>query len=287
MKLDRAAAERQLANLAAALGTSTKDAAAGIYRAVGRIDDGGGAGARGRPRRRLSRASLFCLRRGWPVHACYVAELLESPVVIYPPLASVLSAFGTLVTPPRLDLGARSRACRRSMAARRCGLSPARRRRHGWPRRRRLPGRRHRLPLRRRHALLRPAERGHRLVRCRSARPARPGVDPRDLRGRVRRLYSMRLDVDVEVELAPDRHGRSASRDSAPSSAPAPRGRRPPARPASTAATSTRRCTAGACWPKVSTIAGPAIIEERETTIVILPGWREGRPDRMHMASRE
>jgi len=33
-----------------------------------------------------------------------VAELLESDTVIYPPLASVLSAFGTLVTPVRLDL---------------------------------------------------------------------------------------------------------------------------------------------------------------------------------------
>ena len=39
-----------------------------------------------------------------PVHACHVAELLDSSTVIYPPLASVLSAFGTLVTPLRLDL---------------------------------------------------------------------------------------------------------------------------------------------------------------------------------------
>tara|TARA_R110002049_G_scaffold172708_6_gene339520 strand:+ start:1588 stop:3669 length:2082 start_codon:yes stop_codon:yes gene_type:complete len=39
-----------------------------------------------------------------PVHACYVADLLDSGQVIYPPLASVLSAFGNLVTPVRLDL---------------------------------------------------------------------------------------------------------------------------------------------------------------------------------------
>ena len=39
-----------------------------------------------------------------PVHACMVAELTESPKVIYPPLASVLSAFGTLVTPAQIDL---------------------------------------------------------------------------------------------------------------------------------------------------------------------------------------
>ena len=38
------------------------------------------------------------------MHACYVADLLDSGQVIYPPLASVLSAFGNLVTPVRLDL---------------------------------------------------------------------------------------------------------------------------------------------------------------------------------------
>jgi|TARA_R110002051_G_scaffold217356_3_gene281357 N-methylhydantoinase A len=39
-----------------------------------------------------------------PVHACMVGELTESPKIIYPPLASVLSAFGTLVTPAQIDL---------------------------------------------------------------------------------------------------------------------------------------------------------------------------------------
>ncbi|CAN0550372.1 unnamed protein product, partial [Ectocarpus sp. 8 AP-2014] len=39
-----------------------------------------------------------------PVHACMVAELTEANKVIYPPLASVLSAFGTLVTPVQIDL---------------------------------------------------------------------------------------------------------------------------------------------------------------------------------------
>ena len=38
------------------------------------------------------------------MHACGVAELLESPRVIFPVNASVLSAFGTLVTPVRIDL---------------------------------------------------------------------------------------------------------------------------------------------------------------------------------------
>jgi N-methylhydantoinase A len=39
-----------------------------------------------------------------PVHACAVGELLQSAAVIFPPQASVLSAFGALVTPVRLDL---------------------------------------------------------------------------------------------------------------------------------------------------------------------------------------
>jgi N-methylhydantoinase A len=39
-----------------------------------------------------------------PVHACGVAELLDAPRVIFPSNASVLSAFGALVTPVRMDL---------------------------------------------------------------------------------------------------------------------------------------------------------------------------------------
>jgi N-methylhydantoinase A len=39
-----------------------------------------------------------------PVHACGVAELLESHHVVFPVNASVLSAFGTLVSPVRIDL---------------------------------------------------------------------------------------------------------------------------------------------------------------------------------------
>jgi N-methylhydantoinase A len=46
-----------------------------------------------------------------PVHACAVAELLDAPVVVFPAHASVLSAFGALVTPVRIDL-ARSHVSR-------------------------------------------------------------------------------------------------------------------------------------------------------------------------------
>jgi N-methylhydantoinase A len=47
---------------------------------------------------------LFAFGGAGPLHACGVAELLLSKSVIIPPQSSVLSAFGTLVTPVRLDL---------------------------------------------------------------------------------------------------------------------------------------------------------------------------------------
>jgi N-methylhydantoinase A len=104
MKLDLKGAEKQLAKLGKELGTSMRDVAAGIYRVVGESMT---AAARAHAVDRgidYRGAPLFAFGGAGPVHACYVAELLESPMVIYPPLASVLSAFGTLVTPPRLDL---------------------------------------------------------------------------------------------------------------------------------------------------------------------------------------
>ncbi|MEA3072309.1 MAG: N-methylhydantoinase, partial [Alphaproteobacteria bacterium] len=105
MKLDLPAAEKQLSQLAKALGTSLIETASGIYRVIGESMTAAArahAADRGIDYRGLP---LFAFGGAGPVHACYVAELLDSPVVIYPPLASVLSAFGTLVTPPRLDLG--------------------------------------------------------------------------------------------------------------------------------------------------------------------------------------
>src|SRR5947209_18179160 len=105
MKLDLPSAEKQLAALAQKLGTSVAETASGIYRVVGESMTAAArahAVDRGIDYRGLP---LFAFGGAGPVHACFVAELLESPVVIYPPLASVLSAFGTLVTPPRLDLG--------------------------------------------------------------------------------------------------------------------------------------------------------------------------------------
>jgi N-methylhydantoinase A len=104
MKLDRAAAERQIAALAAKLGTGLGETAAGIHRVVA---ESMASAARAHAADRgvdYRGVPLLAFGGAGPVHACSVAELLESPTVIFPPLASVLSAFGTLVTPARLDL---------------------------------------------------------------------------------------------------------------------------------------------------------------------------------------
>jgi N-methylhydantoinase A len=278
MKLDLAGAERQLAKLGENLGTATRDVAAGIYRVVGEsmtaaarahaVDRG--IDYRGVP--------LFAFGGAGPVHACNVAELLESPMVIYPPLASVLSAFGTLVTPPRLDLsqGALSR------------LSAL-----NWPDIDHVVTK-----------LAADATAGLASAGCKAAEITFQygadlryfgqqnevtvwfDTDPRRKHdaGWVRsvfesgyeKLYSLRLS-EVDVEIVSWRlvaTGPLASRDSkvALQSKPAaPAGRRSARFDGKDVATPVyaRRMLA-----QGQTIDGPAIIEERETTIIILPGWR-------------
>ena len=104
MPLDKPAAERAVDVLAAELGVSRPQAAAGIYRIVAEAMAGAArahATDRGVDHRGLP---LLAFGGAGPVHACAVGELLQSVAVIFPPQASVLSAFGALVTPVRLDL---------------------------------------------------------------------------------------------------------------------------------------------------------------------------------------
>jgi N-methylhydantoinase A len=104
MPLDRPAAEAAVDRLAARLGTSREQAAAGIFRIVAETMAGAArahATDRGVDHRGLP---LLAFGGAGPVHACAVGELLQSTAVIFPPQASVLSAFGSLVTPVRLDL---------------------------------------------------------------------------------------------------------------------------------------------------------------------------------------
>jgi N-methylhydantoinase A len=104
MALDLAATRRRLAELAATLGVTPAEAAAGIYRVVG--ETMAAATRTHALERGLDYRSMPMLAFGGagPLHACHVAELLGSTTVIVPPQASVLSAFGMLVTPVRYDL---------------------------------------------------------------------------------------------------------------------------------------------------------------------------------------
>jgi N-methylhydantoinase A len=104
MRLDRAAAEHAMKSLADGLGTTPVQASRGIYRVVTEAMASAArahATDRGVDYRGLP---LFAFGGAGPLHACGVAELLQSASVIVPPRSSVLSAFGTLVTPLRLDL---------------------------------------------------------------------------------------------------------------------------------------------------------------------------------------
>jgi N-methylhydantoinase A len=278
MKLDLAGAERQLAKLGESLGTGTRDVAAGIYRVVG---ESMSAAARAHAVDRgidYRGVPLFAFGGAGPVHACYVAELLESPMVIYPPLASVLSAFGTLVTPPRLDLsqGALSR------------LSAL-----DWPDIDAIVSK-----------LAADATAGLASAGCKATEITFQygadlryfgqqnevtvwfDTDPRNKHdtGWVRsvfedgyeKLYSLRLS-EVDVEIVSWRLvaiGPLASRDSkvALQSKPTPpAGRRSARFDGKDVATPVY---ARSMLAQGQTIDGPAIIEERETTIIILPGWR-------------
>ncbi|MDB5448503.1 MAG: hypothetical protein JWQ97_3820, partial [Phenylobacterium sp.] len=104
MPLDLPAAQAAMDRLAAELGVTREQTAAGIYRIVAETMAGAArahATDRGVDHRGLP---LLAFGGAGPVHACAVGELLQSTAVIFPPQASVLSAFGSLVTPVRLDL---------------------------------------------------------------------------------------------------------------------------------------------------------------------------------------
>ena len=104
MALDTNAMHQALVSVAVALGLSADDTAAGISELV---DQNMAAASRMHAVEQgvdLRGITLLAFGGAGPVHACGVAELLESPRVVFPVNASVLSAFGTLVTPVRIDL---------------------------------------------------------------------------------------------------------------------------------------------------------------------------------------
>ncbi len=104
MQLDLEGAQKAYDKLGEKLGLSREQAAWGVFEVVCEQMAAAtrthaterGIDYRGQP--------LLAFGGAGPVHACMVGELTESPKIIYPPLASVLSAFGTLVTPAQIDL---------------------------------------------------------------------------------------------------------------------------------------------------------------------------------------
>ncbi len=104
MPLDVDAAEQAVAKVAGVLDATVPDTAGGIQELVDQNMAAStrmhaverGADVRGTP--------LIAFGGAGPVHACGVAELLDAPQVVFPANASVLSAFGALVTPVRIDL---------------------------------------------------------------------------------------------------------------------------------------------------------------------------------------
>ena len=114
MKLDRAANERALSSVAEPLGLPLGDTAAGIHELVNQNMAAASRMHAVEQGEDLRGITVLAFGGAGPIHACGVAELLESKRVVFPTNASVLSAFGTLVTPVRIDL-ARSRV--RALAA--------------------------------------------------------------------------------------------------------------------------------------------------------------------------
>lgn len=277
MPLDRGRAERAIEGLARQLGVPVQDAAYGVFSVVG---ESMAAAARAHATDRgvdYRGLPLLAFGGAGPIHACYVADRLDSSRVIYPPRASVLSAVGTLVTPARLDL-ARGGLCRLGDI--------------DWDEAGRLL---QEMLAEGRHALVEagiaPAEIGYdfaadmRYVGQQTEVMVPLGGDPsREREGRGLRtrfeaayeaLYGVRLD-DMDVEVVSWRvaaHGRASAREFLSEPARAPGSPR-----------TTRRVTLDSRAMDVpvyergalaagQAVDGPVIVEERETTIFVLAGW--------------
>ena len=277
MKLDRAGAEAALGRLGASLGVDAMAAARGVFEVV--CEQMAGAARAHATDRGIDWRGLPMLAFGGagPVHACRVAELLDCTQVIFPPMASVLSAFGTLVSPVRLDLV-------RSALAPLASLD--------WNSVRALVGG---MAEEGRAALAEAGVPGEAAllelaVDCRyrgqqnEVTTALPlsvleQGDATALRAAFESgyeaLYGIRLpEVPVEVVT-----WRLAARGPLPAATPPP-----PADGAPSAPRTHRRVAVEPAAPELPVydrtalaigqrVVGPAIIEERETTLVVLRGW--------------
>ena len=295
MPLDASLAESATGEIAAQLDLSMIDTAAGIHEVV---NQNMAAAARMHGVEMgvdLRGVSVIAFGGAGPVHACGVADLLESDRVIFPVNASVLSAFGTLVSPVRIDLA-------RSLPRLIDGIDEAER-----------------------DALLDELRNEGRRVLSAAGVPDedvvfRYGVDARyagqgneitiwvgegeqwpatsdqiheAFETEYKRIYGMTIP-DVAIEGITWRLSASATTSAVEpdhavddaTGAPVPRGHRPMVfgrgqNPIDTPVYSRPDLGTGA------TFSGPAVVEERETTSVIRPGWNvEVAPDGSLIASR-
>ena len=295
MPLDAAAAHAATAPAAGGLGLSTVDTAAGIHEVV---NQNMAAAARMHAVEQgvdLRGVTILAFGGAGPVHACGVADLLESDRVIFPVNASVLSAFGTLVSPVRIDLA-------RSMPRLLDGVDVAER--DGLLDELRGEGRRvlsaAGVPaddVRFRYGLdARYSGQGNEItvwVGTGEAWSASEADVRSAFESEYRRIYGMTIpDVAIEavtwrlsayaekVQVRPDTGAIGEAGAAEPAS------RRPVVFARGVDAVEVpvyRRQDLGVG----AVFAGPAIVEERETTTVIRPGWRaEVAPDGSLVAIR-
>jgi N-methylhydantoinase A len=296
MPLDPALAESACGAVADQLGISAIDTAAGIHEVV---NQNMAAAARMHGVEMgvdLRGVTVIAFGGAGPVHACGVADLLESDRVIFPVNASVLSAFGTLVSPVRIDLA-------RSLPRLVADVDPAERdalldelRREGQ--RVLLAAGVPRGDVNFRYGIdARYAGQGNEItiwVGEGDAWPAQPGDVHAAFEAEYRRIYGMAIP-DVPIEAVTWRLSAFAAKTVVGPSdtlenatgAPEPIGTRLVVFGRGATATPTpiyRRGELGAG----AVFAGPAIVEERETTSVITDGWSvEVAGDGSLIASRQ
>lgn len=281
MPLDTAQAIAAAQTVADGLGLEMLDTAAGIHDVVNQNMAAAasmhgvemGVDLRGIP--------LIAFGGAGPVHACGVAELLEAETVIFPVNASVLSAFGTLVSPVRMDL---ARSLPRLIDA----VDPGER--DQLLDELREEGRRVLLAagvptdhvVFRYGVDVRYAGQGNEItiwVGEGDQWPASPEEVTKQFEAEYRRIYGMAIpDVAVEAitwrlsALATTEVAEPTSTVSGSNGLPSPKSRRDVVfgrgdAPVEVPVFDRASLGAGA------TFDGPAIVEERETTSVIRPGW--------------
>ena len=294
MPLDASKAEAAIEPLAVALGLGVEETAAGIHDVV---NQNMAAASRMHAVEQgvdLRGVAIIAFGGAGPVHACGLAELLDSERVIFPVNASVLSAFGTLVTPVRIDLA-------RSLMRRLDGIDAAER--DAVLDELRTEGRRvlaaAGVPpeaVRFRYGVdARYAGQGNEItvwVGEGDAWPATADDVSERFDEEYRRIYGLTIP-DVGVEVVTWRLSASAAEEAvrpvpelAPPGAIEVHGRRHARFSRAGHAQDVAVYRREALGPGAR-LDGPAIVEERETTAVIRPGWSvEVAPDGSLVATR-